>query len=99
MRALGATPVGFAPARPITGLDGLEQQMSSIQGNQYDKVAKYLTANVSLWPRPLVIFANGKTWAALTPRSGASSARRPPMTWPPRQTSCAPASGHIMRVL
>ena len=67
MRALGATPVGFPVTGAITGLDGIEQQISSIQGNQYDKVGKYLTANVSLWPRPLVLFANGKTWAALTP--------------------------------
>jgi hypothetical protein len=50
----------------ITGLDGIEQQISSIQGNQYDKAGKYLTANVSLWPRPLVLFANGKAWARLT---------------------------------
>jgi TRAP-type transport system periplasmic protein len=67
MRALGAAPVWFPAAGAITGLDGIEQQISSIQGNQYDKAGKYLTANVSLWPRPLVLFANGKAWAALTP--------------------------------
>jgi TRAP-type C4-dicarboxylate transport system substrate-binding protein len=67
MRALGATPVWFPATGAITGLGGIEQQISSIQGNQYDTVGKYLTANVSLWPRPLVLFANGKTWEALTP--------------------------------
>jgi len=67
MRTLGAMPVWFPATRAITGLDGIEQQISSIQGYQYDKVGRYLTANVSLWPRPLVLFANGKTWAALTP--------------------------------
>jgi TRAP-type transport system periplasmic protein len=67
MRALGATPVLFPAEGAITALEAIEQQISSIQGNQYDKVGKYLTANVSLWPRPLVLFANGKTWAALTP--------------------------------
>jgi TRAP-type C4-dicarboxylate transport system substrate-binding protein len=66
IRALGATPVWLA-GRSITGLDGIEQGISSIQANQLDKVGKYLTANVSLWPRPLVLFANGKAWAALTP--------------------------------
>jgi TRAP-type C4-dicarboxylate transport system substrate-binding protein len=66
MRALRATPVWFPATGAITGLDGIEQQISSIQGNQYDKVGKYLTSNVSLWPRPLVLFANGKAWAALT---------------------------------
>jgi TRAP-type C4-dicarboxylate transport system substrate-binding protein len=65
MRALGATPV--PAAKSITGLDGIEQGISSIQGNQLDKVGKYLTANVNLWPRPLVLFANGKAWASLTP--------------------------------
>jgi len=67
MRALGATPVWFPATRAMTGLDGIEEQISSIEGYQYDKVGRYLTANVSLWPRPLVLFANGKTWAALTP--------------------------------
>ena len=67
MRALGATPVWFPATRAMTGLDGIEEQISSIQGYQYDKAGRYLTANVSLWPRPLVLFANGKTWAALTP--------------------------------
>jgi TRAP-type C4-dicarboxylate transport system substrate-binding protein len=64
MRALGATPVWF-PA--TTGLDAIEQGISMIQENQLDKAGRYLTANVSLWPRPLVLFAGGKAWAALTP--------------------------------
>ena len=67
VRALRGTPVWFPVTGPITGFGGIEQQVSAIQGNQYDKVGKYLTANVNLWPRPLVIFANGKTWASLTP--------------------------------
>jgi TRAP-type C4-dicarboxylate transport system substrate-binding protein len=67
MRALRATPVSFPASGQITGFGGIEQQISSIAGNQYNEVGKYLTANVSLWPRPLVLFANGKTWAALTP--------------------------------
>jgi TRAP-type C4-dicarboxylate transport system substrate-binding protein len=66
MRALGATPVWFAAQAPITGFGGIEQQISAIQGNQYDRAGKYLTANVNLWPRPLVLFANDKTWARLT---------------------------------
>jgi TRAP-type transport system periplasmic protein len=67
MRALGATPVWFPVTWPITGFDAAEEHISAIQGNQYDRVGKYLTANVNLWPRPLVVFANGKAWAALTP--------------------------------
>lgn len=70
MRALGATPVAWLTGNGSvipSGLDAIEQQISIIQGNQYDQVGKYLTANVSLWPRPLVLFANGNAWAALTP--------------------------------
>jgi TRAP-type C4-dicarboxylate transport system substrate-binding protein len=67
MRALRATPVWFPAGGSITGFGAAEQQISTISGNQYDKVGKYLTANVNLWPRPLVLFAYGKAWAALTP--------------------------------
>jgi TRAP-type transport system periplasmic protein len=67
MRALGATPVGFPAGGPISGFGATEAQISAIQGNQYDRAGKYLTANVNLWPRSLVLFANGKAWAALTP--------------------------------
>jgi TRAP-type transport system periplasmic protein len=67
MRALHATPVWFPVTGPISGFGAAETQISSIEGNQYDRVGKYLTANVNIWPRSLVLFANGKTWAALTP--------------------------------
>jgi TRAP-type transport system periplasmic protein len=67
MRALGARPAWFTSDGPIAGLGAIEQQISQIQWDGYDKAGKYLTANVSLWPRPLALFANAKTWAALTP--------------------------------
>lgn len=67
MRALGARPVWFGSEAPVAGLGGIEQQISQIQDTGYDQAGKYLTANVSLWPRPLVLFASSKTWAALTP--------------------------------
>jgi TRAP-type C4-dicarboxylate transport system substrate-binding protein len=68
MRALGATPIWFPSEGAIAGFDGIEQSIGQIQGNGYYRVAKYITANVRLWPRPLVIFANGKAFAGLTPR-------------------------------
>ena len=40
----------------MDGVDAIEQQLSSILANNYDEAAKYLTANVVLWPRPLVLF-------------------------------------------
>jgi TRAP-type C4-dicarboxylate transport system substrate-binding protein len=66
--ALGAR-AGEIPGRgSIDGYDGVEQQVSSIQGNTYDRVAKYLTANVNLWPRPLVVFMNPKALSRLDDR-------------------------------
>jgi TRAP-type transport system periplasmic protein len=65
-RALGARPVEIATGGPIDRYDGAEQQISSIDGNLYDNVAPYLTANVNLWPRPLVLFANPKVLRPLT---------------------------------
>jgi TRAP-type C4-dicarboxylate transport system substrate-binding protein len=61
LQALGATPVTSAiGGASLEGMDGLEYQVTGIQGNQYDGVAKTITANVSLWARPLVVVANGK---------------------------------------
>jgi TRAP-type C4-dicarboxylate transport system substrate-binding protein len=51
---------------PIDGMDGLEQQLDSVASNQYDKLATSATANVTLWPRPLVVFGGAKAMAALT---------------------------------
>jgi TRAP-type C4-dicarboxylate transport system substrate-binding protein len=67
MRALAARPVWFGSEAPVAGLDGIEQQISGIQLHEYDKAGRYLTANVSLWPQPFVLFASGKAWAALSP--------------------------------
>jgi TRAP-type transport system periplasmic protein len=66
LRALGARPVEISRGGPIDRYDGAEQQISSIEGNQYDRAAHYLTANVSLWPRPLVLFANRRVFARLS---------------------------------
>ena len=55
-RARGAPAAG--PVRgSITGLDGIEQHVAAIARNGYQRAAPYLTGNVVLWPRPLVVFA------------------------------------------
>jgi len=66
LRALGATAHAIPSGGRIDAFDGIEQQIGSIDGNRYDSVGKYLTANVNLWPRPLVLFMNTKAFAALT---------------------------------
>lgn len=64
MRALGATPVWF-PAGGAMRFDAIEQQIASIQGNGYDATGRFLTANVTVWPRPVVPFANREAFRAL----------------------------------
>ncbi|WP_406831519.1 hypothetical protein ABEG17_01665 [Pedococcus sp. KACC 23699] len=66
LKALGATVVdsGFN-GQSMASYDGLVQHVPSIAGNVYDTVASSVTANVGLWARPIVVFANGKAYAAL----------------------------------
>jgi TRAP-type C4-dicarboxylate transport system substrate-binding protein len=66
LRALGASAKDVPSGGKIDGLDGVEQQVSGIEGNHYDDVAKNITANVNLWPRPQVLFMNKKAFAALS---------------------------------
>lgn len=67
LRTLGAIPVqsGFEGAS-ISGDDGIEQQVTSISGNNYDRIVTTITVNVNLWPRPLVVVANARVFASLT---------------------------------
>ena len=56
---------------PVSGTDhGLRRHRDSssrsIDGNRYGDTGKYLTANVNLWPRPLVVFANQAAFDGLT---------------------------------
>jgi TRAP-type transport system periplasmic protein len=66
LRALGARPVRFVPGPSWPAVDAVEQQLAAINANGYDAFAHYLTANVVLWPRPLVLFINRHAFARLT---------------------------------
>jgi TRAP-type transport system periplasmic protein len=66
LQALGATAVPLPPGTKLHGVDGLEQQLESIAGNRYDTVGKFTTANLNLWPRPLVIVMGKAAWAKLS---------------------------------
>ena len=66
LRALGATPRAVPSSAELDGLNAYEQQLGAIAGNHYDKRAKYVTANVNLWPRPLVIVMGKEAFASLT---------------------------------
>ena len=64
--ALGATAKPVPASSKLAGLDAYEQQLDSIQGNQYAAHAKYVTGNLNLWPRPLVIIANRAAYDRLS---------------------------------
>jgi TRAP-type C4-dicarboxylate transport system substrate-binding protein len=63
---LGAVTRALPSGADISGVDGYEQQLSSIYGNGYDATAGYVTANLDLWPRPLVVIVNQDTYDSLT---------------------------------
>jgi TRAP-type C4-dicarboxylate transport system substrate-binding protein len=65
-RTLGARPHQQFAQERLGALDAVESQMSAIVGNGYDTHARFLSANLSLWPRPLVIFASPRVFRSLT---------------------------------
>ena len=80
LQALGATPRPLPITAGLDGLDGYEQHAASIVGNHFPETAKYVTANLDLWPRPLVIVINRRRFEQLdhdqqhTLRAAASTA-------------------------
>jgi TRAP-type C4-dicarboxylate transport system substrate-binding protein len=66
LRMLGARPKWIAGGAPIAGLDGIAEPTSWIDGGGYDRVGKYLTTNLVLWARPIVLFANKAAFSRLT---------------------------------
>jgi TRAP-type C4-dicarboxylate transport system substrate-binding protein len=66
LQTLGATAVPVPRGAKLHGVDGHEQQIGAIAGNRYDTIAKYATANLNLWPRPLLIIIGKAAWAKLS---------------------------------
>ena len=66
-QALGATVRELPSGASLDGVDAYEQQLSAIAGNHYAETAKYVTGNVNLWPRPLVLFTSHKIADSLKP--------------------------------
>jgi TRAP-type C4-dicarboxylate transport system substrate-binding protein len=62
---LGATTELMPAGAEISGFDGSAHQLGSIWGNHYEFVADYVTANLNLWPRPLILFANAEVYESL----------------------------------
>jgi TRAP-type C4-dicarboxylate transport system substrate-binding protein len=67
VRALGARSRRLPAAVPgLAGLDGVERQVGSIESDRLDVEGSHLMANVNLWPRPLVVYANERSYGELT---------------------------------
>jgi TRAP-type C4-dicarboxylate transport system substrate-binding protein len=62
--ALGATPVETIPGMRRGDLDSIELDFGL---NEYEQQAKAFTSNVTLWPRPVTLVINRKTFESLTP--------------------------------
>lgn len=55
LKAWGATPV-LAPADvDLSGYGGIQMQLGAVVSRHHDRDAGYVTGNINLWPRPLVI--------------------------------------------
>ena len=62
--ALGATAV---PGGAIDEVNAFAIQLQAIPGNGYEDDAISVTANLNMWPRPLVIVMNADAYETLTP--------------------------------
>jgi TRAP-type C4-dicarboxylate transport system substrate-binding protein len=64
-RALGANSVRVAAESSLDGVDAIDFPASAVKDNLYYKTARYLTANVDLSPRPIVLLMNAARFTAL----------------------------------
>jgi TRAP-type C4-dicarboxylate transport system substrate-binding protein len=70
--ALGADPVSIAnlpeiyPALRDGTVDGMEANLGLVQTLKLYEVAKFMTANINLWPFPTVLVMNQAKWDALS---------------------------------
>jgi TRAP-type C4-dicarboxylate transport system substrate-binding protein len=71
LRALGATPRPIPPGGPLTGLDGLEQNLVTIFANGYIANSRSITVTPVLWPRPFALIMNPRAFARLSPNQQA----------------------------
>ena len=65
-KALGATFTRMSSGASLTQVDAFEQHVGNIVGSFYGLEAKYLTANVNLWPQAMAVVLNETSYRALT---------------------------------
>ena len=72
-----ATPTMVPAESTLDGLDGLDYQLDGdLRATTTTRMPRYVTANVDLWPRPLVIFMDADRFAGLTPDAAGDPAHR-----------------------
>ncbi|KRF46686.1 hypothetical protein ASG96_01205 [Terrabacter sp. Soil810] len=65
-KALGATLTRMSSGASLSGLDAYEQQVDSIFGSFYGLEARYVTANLNLWPAAMTVVLNEAAYRGLT---------------------------------
>lgn len=71
LKALGASPTPMAlpdvlPALKSGAIDGLEANYGLIVTQKFNEAAKYVTADVTLWPFPAAVVINQDQWDKLS---------------------------------
>jgi TRAP-type C4-dicarboxylate transport system substrate-binding protein len=67
LRALGAEPRRYpATVGSLDGVEGIEHSVQAIEAAGLDVDGSHLMTNINLWPRPLVLFANLRSYRDLT---------------------------------
>jgi TRAP-type C4-dicarboxylate transport system substrate-binding protein len=67
LRALGARAEGYVGGGELPGLNGLEADLPTLNGNTYDRPKWSLTGNVAFWPRTLALVLGPAAAARLSP--------------------------------
>jgi TRAP-type C4-dicarboxylate transport system substrate-binding protein len=102
MRALGARPVRLPAEVPtVEGFDGVEHLVGGIYSDRLDIDGSHLMTNVDLWPRPLVLVADARSYSRLTAEQRqilhAAAANVVPKTLTVVRNAEAEASSNICR--
>jgi TRAP-type C4-dicarboxylate transport system substrate-binding protein len=66
IRALGGRPRAEPQEVHPVGLDAYEQQLSAASTGKLYRDAEYMTTDLALWPRPLVVVVNESAYGRLT---------------------------------
>jgi TRAP-type C4-dicarboxylate transport system substrate-binding protein len=66
MQALGARVMGIPSAGSLSGVDGADLDISSVDLDGYEEQVHSITADVALWSRVTTLVMNRDTWRGLT---------------------------------